>query len=107
VNTNDGVKAGSTLLLTTVLLTLLISSFGTLAHAFTDGQSASLVIGQKDFTSSSVGLSQSGLSGPNYAVIDSSGNLWVGDYLNSRVLEFKPPFSIGHGCIFGDRSAKL
>jgi hypothetical protein len=53
------------------------------------------VIGQKDFTSSSVGLSQSGLSGPNYAVIDSSGNLWVGDYLNSRVLEFKPPFSIG------------
>ncbi len=73
---------------------LLITSV-TRAHAFTNGQSASLVIGQKDFTSKTHGTSQSELSGPLFTIFDSSGNLWVGDLNNDRVLEFKPPFSAG------------
>ncbi len=85
----------SKLLVATILLTLLLSTSITPAHAFTNGQSASLVIGQKDFTSGSVGSSQSGLAGPQWVIIDSSGNLWVGEFWNSRVLEFKPPFATG------------
>ncbi len=85
----------SKFLIATILLTLLLSTSVIRAHAFTNGQSASLVIGQKDFTSGSAGRSQSGLAGPTYAIFDSSGNLWVGDFQNSRVLEFKPPFSTG------------
>ncbi len=79
----------------TILSMLLLSTSVTRAHAFTNGQSASLVIGQKDFTSGSPGGSQSRLSGPLWTIIDSSGNLWVGDINNNRVLEFKPQFSTG------------
>ncbi len=62
---------------------------------FTNGQSASLVIGQKDFTSSDATTSQSGLNNPSSVAFDSSGNMWVAEFGNSRVLEFKPPFSTG------------
>ncbi len=85
----------SKLLIATILLILLLSTSVTRAHAFTSGQSASLVIGQKDFTSNSVGGSQNGFSAPGWTIFDSSGNLWVGDVHSSRVLEFKPPFSTG------------
>ena len=89
-------SAASKLLIIATLTLLLLSTSVTRAHAFTNGQSASLVIGQKDFTSGSRGgASQSGLGGPSYAIIDSSGNLWVSDSHSSRVLEFKPPFSTG------------
>jgi sugar lactone lactonase YvrE len=83
-------------LIATLLLLLLLSTLVTRAHAFTNGQSASLVIGQKDFTSGSfAGASQSRLTGPDYVIFDSSGNLWVGDTTNNRVLEFRTPFSTG------------
>ncbi len=89
-------KSGSRLLLTTVLLTLfLIGSFGIRAHAFTNGQSASLVIGQKDFTSRGYSTSQTGFHLPGTAIFDSSGNMWVADVANNRILEFKPPFATG------------
>ena len=93
---NRDVKSHSRLFVTAFLLTLLfVGAFGTRAHAFMNGQSASLVIGQNDFTSSSVRSSPSSLYGPTIAVFDSSGNLWVGDSHHSRVIEFKPPFSTG------------
>ena len=59
---------------------------------FTSGQSASLVIGQSGFTTSTSATSQTGLTtlepafnGPTF---DSSGNLWVTDEINNRVLEY-------------------
>ena len=65
---------------------------------FTDGQPASLVIGQKDFASNWqtwLTPSVSGLNYPSQVLFDSSGNIWVVDSGNSRVLEFQLPFSDG------------
>jgi hypothetical protein len=62
---------------------------------FHDGMSASVVIGRSDFSSASFNLSRNGLSGPWGITFDISGNLWVADSGNSRVLEFQPPFSSG------------
>ena len=66
---------------------------------FSNGMAASLVIGQTSLTSTA-GCNQ-GLSAPTASTLceqygisfDSSGDLWVSDADNSRVLEFKPPFS--------------
>jgi len=58
------------------------------------------VIGQASL-SSSAGCNQSGsptastLCDPWGMAFDSSGNLWVSDLWNNRVLEFKTPFSNG------------
>ncbi len=62
---------------------------------FSSGMPASLVIGQSDFVSNSAGAGANGLSIPSDITLDSSGNLWVSDLGNNRVLEFKPPFSSG------------
>ena len=62
---------------------------------FTNGMQASLVLGQTDFTSSGSAVSQTGLNAPEGLGFDTSGNLWVADRGNSRVLMFKPPFSNG------------
>lgn len=69
---------------------------------FSNGESASLVIGQPNFTTSTcngaesnVPPTQSGLCFPVGLAFDFSGNLWVADSVNSRVLEFNPPFSNG------------
>ncbi|HJT10154.1 MAG TPA: NHL repeat-containing protein [Candidatus Nitrosotalea sp.] len=65
----------------------------------TTGQSASLVIGQGDFTHNLPDLGSvvnaDGLDLPLGLVFDSSGNLWVADADNSRVLEYTAPFSTG------------
>jgi len=61
---------------------------------FTDGEPASLVIGQQNFTSNAAGTTQTGLGsgpslyGPYGIAFDPSGNLWVADTFNSRVLEY-------------------
>ena len=60
---------------------------------FSTGQSASLVIGQSDFTSggaatTATGLDATGLNGPSSVAFDASGNLWVADEGNNRVLEY-------------------
>jgi hypothetical protein len=62
--------------------------------------SASLVIGQTSLASSA-GCNQGGsptastLCNAWGITFDSSGDLWVSDSWNHRVLEFKPPFSTG------------
>jgi sugar lactone lactonase YvrE len=70
---------------------------------FSNGMSASLVIGQSSL-GSTAGCNQGASPGvPTASTIceafgltfDSSGNLWVSDTYNSRMLEFKPPFSNG------------
>ncbi len=72
---------------------LLLSTSGPRAHAFTNGQSASLVIGQKDFTSNGGAISKNGLAGPTCIAFDPAGNMWVSDTRNYRIVEFKPPFT--------------
>jgi len=62
---------------------------------FTDGMSASIVIGQQDFSTKINATTQSGLYAPVAVTVDGLGNLWVADYGNNRVLEFKPPFTDG------------
>src|SRR5512140_2587644 len=61
----------------------------------TTGQAASLVLGQTDLVSSNSATSVAGLSYPIKAVSDASGNLWVADCSNNRVVEYKTPFSNG------------
>ncbi len=62
---------------------------------FSNGMKASLVIGQPDFTSRTSQTTQNGLSSPIGTAFDSSGDLWVTDFVDNRVLEFTPPFSNG------------
>lgn len=57
------------------------------------GMNASVVIGQPDFVTATANTTQNGLSGPVGMALDASGNLWVADLGNNRVLEYKPPFA--------------
>ena len=74
---------------------------------FSNGMAASLVIGQPDFTSSTSTVTQTRLNTSVGLVFDASGNLWVADYDNSRILMFKSPFSNWYGCESGYRPARL
>jgi sugar lactone lactonase YvrE len=60
-----------------------------------NGDAADVVIGQSDFTTSATGTSSSTMSGPTAYALDSSGNLYVSDSGNCRVLVFHPPFTDG------------
>ena len=62
---------------------------------FSNGMNASMVIGQSDFTSDSAATSATGLNLPQFFTFDASGNLWVADYANNRVLMFPAPLSTG------------
>ena len=62
---------------------------------FSTGMAASTAIGQPDLNSSTCGTTASTLDSPLGLAFDSNGNLWTGDYVNSRVLEFTPPFTSG------------
>jgi len=54
-----------------------------------NGSSAEVVFGQLDFNTSTSGLSASKFNDPLRVFVDSSGNLWVSDYLNNRILKFE------------------
>ena len=77
------------------------------AATFTNGAKADLVIGQPDFLSFTCnygGVTASGLCDPDGVAVDSSGNLYVADYNNSRVLEYTNPFTACGGvfpCVGG------
>src|SRR5208337_2172431 len=60
---------------------------------FSTDEAASLVIGQSSFTGTGSATTSTGLWGPAAVAFDSSGNLWVADYSNNRVLEYTTPFS--------------
>ena len=53
-----------------------------------NGSTAEGVFGQPDFITSTSGLSASKFNDPLRVFVDSSGTLWVSDYLNNRVLKF-------------------
>ncbi len=58
---------------------------------FSDGENASLVLGQIRYNSSVSSTTQSLLVGPEALVFDQLGNLWVLDSAASRALEFTLP----------------
>lgn len=62
---------------------------------FTTGMAASIAIGQADLNSSTCGTTASSMDSPLGITFDANGNLWTGDYSNSRVLEFQAPFTTG------------
>jgi len=62
---------------------------------FSNGEPASLVIGQPTFGGYIGQTTQGGMNTPSYIAFDPYGDLWVTDQGNNRVLEFSPPFSTG------------
>jgi len=52
---------------------------------FTDGQAASLVIGQSDFNGSAVGTEANRMSSPRFITVDSSDRLYIADTGNNRI----------------------
>ena len=58
-------------------------------------QPADGVIGQTDLNSTGSGITQSTLDDPQEVAVDASGNVWVTDYNNDRVLRFPKPSSNG------------
>ena len=60
---------------------------------FSSGMSASLVLGQANFTTALAGSTESTFSGPTGLAFDSSGQLIVADSGNNRTLIFAPPFT--------------
>jgi len=75
------------------------------ADSFTNGAPADLVIGQPDFLSSNCSAtSASRLCMPVGVAVDPSGNLYVADASNNRVLEYTHPFAACSGvfpCVGG------
>jgi sugar lactone lactonase YvrE len=72
-----------------------LNNHGFTKGGFTNGEAASVVIGQSGFTSSAAATTQTGLRFPTGVAIGPGGSLWVADYKNNRVLEFTAPFSNG------------
>jgi len=64
---------------------------------FSDGELASLVLGQPTFGGYIGQTNRVGLNSPAYLAFDSGGNLWLTDEGNNRVLEYTTPFSTGQG----------
>jgi sugar lactone lactonase YvrE len=63
----------------------------------TDGV-ADRVIGQSDFTKTAAGLGASGLNQPYDVTVDGSGNVYVADFRNNRVLEYDNPLGSCSTC---------
>ncbi len=62
---------------------------------FTNGQLASLVIGQPTFGGYIGQTTKGGMNIPAYLAFDSSGDLWVTDSGNNRVVEYTTPLTMG------------
>ena len=72
------------------------------ATSFTNGQNADIEIGQPDFQTTlcnsgtgvgdNAGLGADSLCNPGGVAVDGSGNLYVADTSNNRVLEYNQPF---------------
>jgi len=63
----------------------------------TNGAAAEAVLGQTNFTSNTTGTTATTLNSPTSVAIDASGNLWVVDANNSRVLRYADAATIASG----------
>ena len=81
-------------ILAIISLTLLLVPASNV-FAFSNGQPATIVVGQAGFTTGTFGTTASTLDFPAAAAFDSSGNLGVVDQNNNRVVEYTAPFSNG------------
>jgi sugar lactone lactonase YvrE len=61
------------------------------------GATPTLVLGQPDLTTVSVGTSATKMNEPVDVFVDAADNLWVVEYLNSRVLKFANVSSLSNG----------
>jgi sugar lactone lactonase YvrE len=79
-------------------LLLMLTTPALAAFTPSNGQSASLVLGQPNFTSNTSHLTQSGMDGPSGVAVDPiSHKVFVADYLNSRVLRFVSVYALTNG----------
>jgi sugar lactone lactonase YvrE len=62
---------------------------------FVTDTNADFVLGQSNFTTANCGLSSTAMCAPAGVWADASGNVWVADTTNHRVLKFKGPISNG------------
>lgn len=69
------------------------------AMALTGSITADLVLGQGDFSSDLSGVTASSLLQPSGVTVDGSGNLYVADLGNNRVLGFKDATSLTNGSL--------
>ena len=67
------------------------------ASSKSNGSNADVVLGQPDFTSHGNATTQNGMDGPYGVAVDNSGNLFVADYNNGRVLMFANAASKSNG----------
>ncbi|MDP2304034.1 MAG: T9SS type A sorting domain-containing protein [Ignavibacteria bacterium] len=74
-----------------------ITKFNNAHTASSDGPAADGVLGQSDYTGNSSGVTQSKFWNPYGICIDGSGNLWVADMSNNRVLKFNDISSKSNG----------
>jgi sugar lactone lactonase YvrE len=70
------------------------------AAPFSNGMSASLVLGQPNFTSNSNGSDPNQMYWPQMITFDQ--NFWVANYGGYSILEFTPPFMTDESAVFMD-----
>src|SRR5207245_778571 len=75
-------------------LTILLIPLGNV-FAFSNGQTATVVIGQGSFTTGTSGTTATTLHSPLGISFDSAGNLWVVDFNNNRILKYVAPITTG------------
>lgn len=61
------------------------------------GAAADLVLGQPDFVTNTAATNQNTMDGPLGVHLDATGNLWVADFSNHRVLRFNAAATLGDG----------
>src|SRR5438552_11910671 len=87
---------GPTRFVLILVLSLILSpSVSHFAFAFKTSEFASIVIGQSSFNTKTCSGVQNGFCNPMDGEFDASGDLWVADNSNCRVLEFSAPLSGG------------
>jgi DNA-binding beta-propeller fold protein YncE/fibronectin type 3 domain-containing protein len=67
------------------------------AASLPNGAIASVVLGQVDFTTSGLAKTQNGMNYPFGVAVDASGNLYVADTYNNRILKFANAASLENG----------
>jgi sugar lactone lactonase YvrE len=79
---------------------ILLSNVSPALALFTpsDGQAATLVLGQPDFTSATIATSQTGMNYPSAVAVDpTTGKIFVADHVNIRILRFASATALING----------